>query len=76
MAINIFKRFERLIAGEPLMVVTVSAHNTDGTSTVTTMGGGSMTLRGQGVAVGQNAFARDGEIKGAAPSLPYYELEV
>ena len=73
---NLWKRFARLTAEETEIVVTITAHNADGTSTVQTMGGGDMILRGQGVAVGQKAFARNGEVQGEAPDLPYYELEI
>lgn len=73
---NPWKQFEKMVAGEPLTIVTVAAHNADGTSTVTTIGGGQMIVRGQSVALSSKAYVRDGEVKGGAPSLSYYELEV
>ncbi len=76
MSSNPWKKFEKLIAGDPLNIVTVMTHNSDGTSTVQTLGGGSMTVRGQEVAPGLKAFVKDGEMKGAAPNLTFYELEV
>ncbi|WP_028579444.1 hypothetical protein [Desulfogranum japonicum] len=76
MATNVWRQFKRLIDGEPMIIVTVTAHNSDGTSTVETYGGGSARLPGQAVAVNSKAFAQGGEIKGEAPSLTYSEQEV
>ncbi len=76
MGTNLFTRFDRLLAKEPMAVVTVLAVNTDGTSTVETYAGGVMKVLGTGVSVGSKAYIRDGEIRGEAPSLTYYELEI
>lgn len=75
MATNIWARFRRLIADSPTVIVTVTTVNTDGTSLVTTAGGGTMRVIGTEVAAGGKAYVRDGAIIGAAPDLPYYELE-
>ncbi|TNH86824.1 hypothetical protein CF139_14980 [Aeromonas hydrophila] len=73
---NLFKRFMELIPGaDPLLVGTVTA--TTGTSTtLTALGGGVVVVRGGGVAIGQKAFFRGGELAGEAPDLPTYEIEV
>ena len=73
---NLFKQFQALIPGaDPLLVGTVSA--TTGTSTtLETPGGGVVIVRGGGVAIGQKAFYRGGELEGEAPDLPTYEIEV
>lgn len=73
---NLFKQFQALIPGaDPLLVGTVTA--TTGTSTtLETPGGGVVIVRGGGVAVGQKAFYRGGELAGEAPDLPTYEIEV
>ncbi len=73
---NLFKQFRELIPGaDPLMVGTVTA--TTGTSTtLETQGGGVVIVRGGGVAIGQKAFYRSGEMAGEAPDLPTFEIEV
>lgn len=73
---NLFKQFQALIPGaDPLLVGTVTA--TTGTSTtLETPGGGVVIVRGGGVAIGQKAFYRGGELAGEAPYLPTYEIEV
>lgn len=73
---NLFKQFQALIPGaDPLLLGTVTA--TTGTSTtLETPGGGVVIVRGGGVAIGQKAFYRGGELEGEAPDLPTYEIEV
>ena len=73
---NLFKRFMELVPGaDPLLVGTVTA--TTGTSTtLEVLGGGVVVVRGGGVAIGQKAFYRGGELAGDAPDLPTYEIEV
>lgn len=73
---NLFSRFAKLTQQEPLLIGAVTAHNSDGTSTVTLPGGGVIRVRGIDVAVGQNAFIKAGEISGQAPNLPSYVLDV
>lgn len=75
MATNLWARFRRLIADSPTVIVTVATVNADGTSVVTTVGGGTMRVIGTSVAAGSKAFVRDGAVIGEAPNLPYYELE-
>lgn len=70
MASNSFVELRRLLAPEaPLWVGTVLFHNPDGTSTIELPGGGILRVRGQGVAVGDNAFVQGGEVRGEAPAL-------
>jgi hypothetical protein len=73
---NLWKRFQDLLPKEPLLVATVTAHNSDGTSTVQFPGGGYALVKGQGVAVGLTAYVQGGWIKGEAPELTVYEFEV
>lgn len=75
MATNLWARFQRLIAASPTVIVTVTTVNADGTSVVTTVGGGTMRVIGTSVVAGNKAFIRDGAVIGEAPDLPYYELE-
>lgn len=73
---NLFKRFLELVPGaDPLLVGTVTAVGAT-TTTLQTMGGGVVVVRGGGVAIGQKAFYRGGELVGEAPDLATYEIEV
>ncbi len=77
MAINIWRRFEELIKPAAQEVVEVTAVHADGTVSVKTMTNGAMRLRcAIAVTVGNKVFAAGGEVRGKAPSLPYYEIEV
>ena len=58
-----------------MVIVTVAAVGTDGTSTVTTAAGGTLRVLGDSVAVGDKAYVRDGVIIGEAPNMNHYELE-
>jgi len=73
---NLWAKFARLLPDEPTIIGTITAHNVDGTSTVATLAGGTMRVRGQSVVVGNKAFIRHGEITGEAPDLPAYEVTV
>ncbi|WP_429209658.1 hypothetical protein [Aeromonas veronii] len=73
---NLFKRFLDLVPGaDPLLVGTVTAVGTM-TTTLRALAGGTVTVRGTGVAIGKKAFYRGGELVGEAPDLPTYEIEV
>lgn len=73
---NLWKRFQDLIPHDPLLVGTVLAHHADGTSTVELLGGGTLRVRGQDVAIGTAAWVRAGVIEGEAPTLSQVEIEV
>ncbi|MGH1410189.1 MAG: hypothetical protein ACRAUW_11810 [Aeromonas sp.] len=73
---NLFKRFLELLPGaDPLLVGTVTAVGAT-TTTLSALAGGTVTVRGTGVAIGKNAFYRGGELAGEAPDLPTYEVIV
>ncbi|MGL5039609.1 MAG: hypothetical protein ACRDBT_07735 [Aeromonas sp.] len=73
---NLFKRFLELVPGaDPLLVGTVIAVGTT-TTTLSALAGGTVTVRGSGIAIGKQAFYRGGELAGEAPDLPTYEIEV
>lgn len=57
-------------------VATITAINTNGTSTATTANGGEIVVIGTTVTVGNQAFIQGGRLIGEAPSLTYYEIEV
>ena len=73
---NLWKKFESLLPQDPLLTATVTAHNSDGTSTVQYPGDGIAVVRGQGVAVDGKAFIRSNQVQGEAPDLPFSEFEV
>jgi hypothetical protein len=73
---NLFKRFLDLVPGaDPLLVGTVAAVGAT-TTTLSTLAGSTVTVRGTGVAIGKKAFYRGGELAGEAPDLPTFELVV
>ena len=76
MATNLWARFTRLLPGEPITIVSVVTINSDGTSTVTTPGGGALRVIGTSVAEGLKARIKGGAIIGEAPNLTHYEIEV
>ena len=77
MAINVWRRFGDLIKPPTEEVVTVTTVHGDGTVTATTVGGGAVRLRcAIEVTVGDKAFAAAGEVRGVAPVLSYFEIEV
>lgn len=73
---NLWKQFQNLLPSDPLLIATVLAHNSDGTSTVQYPSGGQATARGQSVAVNAKAYIQSNQIQGEAPDLPVYEFEV
>lgn len=72
----IWNGFQNLLPRDPLLVVQVVAHNSDGTSTVEFPNGSQTRVRGQGVAEDSYAFIRGGEIRGEAPAVTPVTLEV
>ena len=73
---NIYREFQRLIPTDRLLAGDVTAHNTDGTSTVALPAGGTVRVLGQSVAVGSKAFIQGGKIVSEAPALSTYEITV
>jgi hypothetical protein len=74
---NPWKLFNNLLPSAPKLIATVSVIHSDGTSTVTLLGGGALRVDSlAGVAVNDRVFIRDGRITDAAPNLPTVEIEV
>lgn len=70
-------RFLRELVAEPaLLVAQVIEVNADNTSTVEFPGGSRARVRGTIVAVGSNAFVKDGVIQGLAPSGGFDVVEI
>jgi len=69
-----FKQLQQLIR-QPKSIVEVISVNPEGTVTVETLSGHASTVIGTGT-VGQMVYIQDGRVLGAAPELPYSEIEV
>ena len=76
MQVDLWQRFRGLGPSTTLLVATVSAHNPDGTSTLTTPEGYPLRAIGQTVAVGAVAYVREGRVVGEAAALPVLNLTV
>jgi hypothetical protein len=76
MSRSIWREFDGVLPKRPLTIAEVVSHNSDGTSTVEYPGGAQVRVRGQSVDVGDNAFIRDGEIRGQAPDVTPDVLDV
>lgn len=76
MLVDLWKRFEGLLPSSAITLGTVTAINTDGTSTLSTPEGGTLRAIGTSVGVGANVYVQFGRITGPAPNLPTYDLTV
>lgn len=76
MLVDVWKQFEGLLPSQTVLLATVSAINTDGTSSLTTPEGGTLRALGTSVGVGSNVYVQFGRIMGPAPNLPTYNLTV
>ena len=72
---NIWQQFKALIPDGVRVVATITANNGNGTSQAKLRDGSVVTVKGE-VSVGEKVFIQNGEIKGAAPDLAQYEVEV
>lgn len=73
---NIWQQFKALIPEGVRIVATITANNGNGTSQALLRDSSVITVKGESVGIGEKAFIQNGEIKGIAPSLAQYELEV
>ncbi len=77
MRTDLWDQFGDLVRGSPRLLATVTAHSTDGTSTLTTYDGVQMRAFGQlQLAIPFNARVRGGRSVEAAPNLPLLEISV
>lgn len=77
MRTDLWDQFGDLVGGSPRLLATVTAHNSDGTSTLTTYDGVQMRAFGQlSQAVPYNVWVRGGRLVEAAPNLPLYEVSI
>ncbi len=73
---NIYNRFQSLVGGTSIDVVTITGNNGDGTSNATTLSGDPITVKGESVTTGNNAFIRGGEIIRSAPNLTPVQVSI
>jgi hypothetical protein len=73
---NVFRQLLELLPQTPLTIATVAADHADGTCTVAYPGGAQVRVRGEGFAVSEQVFIRDGVIEGTAPQLTPVTVEV
>lgn len=77
MRTELWDEFNGLIAGSPAVLGTVTAHNADGTSSLTTYDGAQVRAVGiLGGSIPYNVWVRGGRVVEAAPSLPLVEVAV
>ncbi|WP_419835405.1 hypothetical protein [Endozoicomonas atrinae] len=73
---NIWQQFKALIPEGVRVIATITANNGNGTSQAELRDGSIITVKGETVAEGQKTFIQNGEIKGTAPDLAQYEVNV
>lgn len=73
---NLWSAFSRLQPRDALIVATVTATHSDGTTSVQPLAGGTLRVLGSGYSVGALVYVRAGRIEEAAPALTAYPVEV
>lgn len=77
MRTELWDEFAGLVSASPRLLATVTAHNADGTSSLTTYDGAQMRAIGVlGGAIPYNVWARGGRVVEVAPNLPLSEVAV
>jgi hypothetical protein len=75
MRTELWDQFAGLLGAGPRQLATVTAHNSDGTSSLTTYDGRQMRAMGQlGTSVPYNVWVRDGRVMESAPNLQLVEV--
>ncbi|USE38689.1 hypothetical protein [Endozoicomonas sp. SCSIO W0465] len=73
---NIWQQFRALLPDDVRIVATITGNNGNGTSQAKLRNGSVITVMGESVSVGEKVFIQSGEVKGAAPNLAQYDVEV
>lgn len=77
MRIELWDQFGALTGLSPRILATVTAHNADGTTSLTTAEGAQMRAQGQlGGTIPYNVWVQDGRVADTAPNLPIAETTV
>jgi hypothetical protein len=73
---NPWLRLQRLLPKSPMLIGTVVAQNNDQTTDVQPLGGGRITLAGNGFATGTKVFFQDNRIVSQAPNYAAVTITV
>ncbi len=77
MRTELWDQFDGLVSASPRLLATVTAHNADGTSSLTTCDGAQMRAIGVlGGTIPYNVWVRAGRVVELAPNLPLFEASV
>jgi len=77
MRTELWDEFAGLVSASPRLLATVTAHNADGTSSLTTYDGAQLRAIGiGGGVVPYNVWVRGGRVLETAPSLPLMEVQI
>ncbi|WP_286075459.1 hypothetical protein [Stenotrophomonas sp. 59] len=77
MRTDLWDQFGELVSSNPRLLAIVTAHNSDGTSTLTTYDDVQMRAFGQlQQAIPYNVWVRGGRLVEAAPNLPVIEIKI
>ncbi len=77
MRTELWDQFDGLVSASPRLLATVTAHNADGTSSLTTYDGAQMRAIGTlGGVIPYNVWVRSGRVSDVAPNLPLLEVSV
>lgn len=75
MRTELWDQFDGLVSASPRLLATVTAHNADGTSSLTTYDGAQMRAIGiVGGTIPYNVWVRGGRVAEPAPNLPLSEI--
>jgi len=77
MRTELWDQFDGLMSASPRLLATVTAHNADGTSSLTSYDGTQMRAMGVlGGVIPYNVWVRGGRVLELAPNLPLSEATV
>ncbi|BBQ11322.1 TPA: hypothetical protein ACGCGJ_000471 [Stenotrophomonas maltophilia] len=77
MRTDLWDQFGELVSSNPRLLATVTAHNSDGTSKLTTYDGVQVRAFGQRrQTIPYNVWVRGGRLIEAAPNLPVMEVTI
>ena len=77
MRTDLWDQFDGLVGPSPRLLATVTAHNADGTSSLTTYDGAQTRAIGiLGGAIPYNVWVRAGRVLELAPNLPLLETQI
>ena len=77
MRTEIWDSFNGLVASSPRLLATVTAHNTDGTSSLTTYDGAQARAIGHlSGTIPYNVWVQDGRVVELGPNLPLTEVTI